>query len=133
MQPVTVTTPLDWLGNVKIAGSPLVPICLKDSGSVTLKTSVSALASTIGSIMPESYQGENFSRAEKLTRGPSNDDTQEYINIVVFKLSNKLRTNLTWEEKLEILEASGIMSTRTQLDRHFDSLRTIPALVEVLY
>lgn len=83
--------------------------------------------------MPESYQGENLSRAERLTRGPSNDCTQEYINVAIFKLSNKLGTDLSWEETLNILDASGIMSTRTQLDRHFDSLRTISALAEVLY
>lgn len=83
--------------------------------------------------MPESCEGENFCRAERLARGPSNEATQEHINIAIFKLSNNLHTKLSWSQRLQILETSGIMSTRVQLNQHFENLRTISALAEVLY
>lgn len=83
--------------------------------------------------MPESYEGENFCRAERLVRGPSNEATQEHINIAIFKLSNKLDTKLSWSQRLQVFETSGIMSTRAQLNQHSESLRTISALAEVFY
>lgn len=83
--------------------------------------------------MPESYEGENFCRAERLARGPSNEATQEQINIAIFKLSNKLDTKLSWYQRLQVLETSGIMSSQVQLNQHSDRLRTIFALAEVLY
>jgi ankyrin repeat protein len=113
--------------------SPLVTIRPENFGSLQSKTSVSALASSIGLIMPESYEGENFSRAETLARGPSIDAIQEHIKIAIFKLSNKLRTSLSWDQTLEVLEMSGIMSARVQLNQHSDSSRTISALAEALY
>lgn len=93
------------------------------------------MASRIESIMPESYEGENFCRAERLARGPINEATREHINIAIFKLSNKLDTKLSWSQRLQVLETSGIMSTRVQLNQHWHSggLMTISALAEVLY
>lgn len=133
MPPVTVTAPLNLLGNADATAWPLAPLGLTDSSSLKLSANASVLASRIDSIMPEAYDGENFDRAEKLARGPSNEATQEHINIAIFELSNKLDTKLSWQQKLEILETSGIMSSRVQLNQHIRNLGTISALAEIRF
>jgi len=86
--------------------------------------------------MPESFTGENFARANLLTKGSSVETFSEKMAILMFRLSNKL-TGTLWHSRVEwdivfnILFSLGIMDTKLDLGSSLEP--TFSAFMEDIF
>ena len=86
--------------------------------------------------MPESFTGENFARANLLTKGSSVEIFSEKMAILMFRLSNKLTgTRLhsrgEWDTVFNILFSLGIMDTKLDLGSSLEP--TFSAFMEDIF
>lgn len=68
----------------------------------------SQIETSLGAIMPESYPGELFARAESLMKGTAADRFREKAAVLIFRLSNKQPQSLVYQQPRE--EWHGITS-----------------------
>ncbi|KAH0423887.1 hypothetical protein CcaCcLH18_11881 [Colletotrichum camelliae] len=98
--------------------------------------SVTQLAAEIGAIMPEIHENDIFVRASRLLQGAAHERYSEYVEIVLYKISNNLfsvdKTSYTeWEGITKMLATSGIMKAPLQLGHVTDA--TMTAITEKLF
>jgi ankyrin repeat protein len=98
-------------------------------------SSVSRLASAIGTKMPELYEGENLCRAQLLLHGTLSESFQESLKLLIFQISNNLMSESfgKWDDLINLVDRSGMIDLPCPFRISPEADPTISAFMERLF